>query len=674
MGSHEHRGHLTPARLPMEDFHSWTNTNNLVHLQTRGAEFTWSNRRGEGRHTERRLDRAICNHEWIDLCHSLSVTTLIKHRSDHFPLLLEVQLSSETFASQFKFMRMWSLHADCENIVKEAWSSEVIGCPMFVLSKKLKVLKEKLKIWNKTCFGDVHKLVRDTEQKVQLIQDQIQTNGHTDTLLEEENLALREYEDALNRQEVFWKERANLNWHLEGDRNTKFFHKIAKIKSTSKLITSLQNGEQVLVDPTEISNHVVGYYRNLFCTNFTLQDQLLAEEVIPQMISDDSNVVLTMLPSHMEIKAAVFALNKDSSPGPDGFGAYFFQYYWNIIKEDVCKAVLEFFSSGWILPGFNSNIIALLPKVPNALSIDQYRPIAMANFKFKIISKIIADRLAAIMPTIVSKEQMGFIHGRNIRDCLCIASEATNLLHNKAFGGNLAMKIDITKAFDTLEWPFLLKVLNCFGFNQTFCNWIQVILNSGFLSVSINGKSHGYFKATRGVRQGDPLSPLLFCLAEDVLSRSISKLVDEGKLHLIKGTKNVSVPSHTFYADDLMIYCNGKSSGLQALKELFDRYALNSGQVINTSKSTLFSDSISHSRMERIVNLLNFKIGSIPFNYLGVPIFKGKPKVCHLQPIADKIRLKLSNWKANLLSMAGRVQLVRSVVQSMLTYSISIYS
>jgi len=355
----------------------------------------------------------------------------------------------------------------------------------------------------------------------------------------------------LNREEVFWKERANLNWHLEGDRNTIFFHKIAKIKSTSKLITSLQNGEQVLVNPTEISNHVVDHYGNMFCTNFVLQKQLLAEEVIPQIISDESNVVLNASLTY-EIKAAVFSLNKDSSPGPDGFGAFFFQFFWNIIKEDVCKAVLEFFSSGWNLPGFNSNIIALLPKVPNALSIDQYRPIAMANFKFKIISKIIADRLATLMPTIVSKEQMGFIHGRNIKDFLCIASKATNLLHNKAFGGNLAMKIDITKAFDTLEWSFLLKVLKSFGFNEFFCNWIHVILKSTFLSVSINGKSHGYFNATRGVRQGDPLSPLLFCLVEDVLSRSISKLVEDGKLQKIKGTRNISVPSHSFYADDIL--------------------------------------------------------------------------------------------------------------------------
>jgi hypothetical protein len=222
------------------------------------------------------------------------------------------------------------------------------------------------------------------------------------------------------------------------------------------------------------------------------------------LVNDDTNAILTVLPSHSEIKAAVFALNKDSALGPNGFGAFFYQHYWDIVKADVINAVLEFFTSSWILPGFNSNIIALLPKFPEAASIDQYRPIAMANFKFKIISKILADRLASIMPTIISEEQKGFIHGRDIRDCLCIAYEAANFLHNKSFGGNLALKIDIAKAFDTLDWNFLLKVLRSFGFNDVFCNWIHVILKSAFLSVSINGKSHGYFNCTRGLDKGTP--------------------------------------------------------------------------------------------------------------------------------------------------------------------------
>jgi hypothetical protein len=126
------------------------------------------------------------------------------------------------------------------------------------------------------------------------------------------------------------------------------------------------------------------------------------------------------------------------------------------------------------------------------------------------------------------------------------------------------------------------------------------------------------------------------------------------------------VPSHTFYADDLMIFCKGKLSGLRALKSLFDSYAMESGQLINNAKSTIYSSSITQGRLNLIVQLLNFRIGTIPFNYLGVPIFKGKPKACFLQPVADKIKLKLSAWKASLLSIAGRVQLVKAIIQSMM--------
>ncbi|PNX70974.1 hypothetical protein L195_g057930, partial [Trifolium pratense] len=171
---------------------------------------------------------------------------------------------------------------------------------MFILSKKLKILKDKLKIWNKDCFGNVHNHVISAEQKLHQIQIQIQHNGHTEALLNEEKLASAQYEDALNRQEVYWKEKARVNWHLEGDRNTKYFHRIAKIKSSTKFINSLQDGEH---------------------------DSSLAEEVIPNLVTEETNALMTMLPSHDEIKAAVFALNKDSAPGPDGFGAFFFQHY-----------------------------------------------------------------------------------------------------------------------------------------------------------------------------------------------------------------------------------------------------------------------------------------------------------------------------------------------------------
>jgi len=278
------------------------------------------------------------------------------------------------------------------------------------------------------------------------------------------------------------------------------------------------------------------------------------------------------------------------------------------------------------------------------------------------------------MKNIISPEQRGFIRGRNIKDGICVTSKAINHLHQKTFAGNLAFKVDISKAFDTLEWNFLLKVLSSFGFNNKFCSWIHTILKSATLSISVNGKQNGYFNCTRGVRQGDPLSPLLFCIAEDVLSRNITLLVQQGKLELIKGSRYSNVPSHSLYADDIMIFCKGKLSSIEALMHLFSSYALASGQIINPAKSTVFFGSISNARIDHIAELIGFNKGSLPFTYLGVPIFKGKPKKSHLQPIADRIKSKLSAWKASLLSIAGRVTLVKSVIHGMLVHFISIYS
>lgn len=134
----------------------------------------------------------------------------------------------------------------------------------------------------------------------------------------------------------------------------------------------------------------------------------------------------------------------------------------------------------------------------NADRIEDYRPIALANFQFTIITKVLADRLAKIAPKIISEDQRGFIKDRRIYECICLASEAINLLEHKTFGGNVAMKFDIRKTFDTIDWRFLLKVLSTFGFDKKFCDWISTILHSAKLSFSVNGKPVGFISCKRG--------------------------------------------------------------------------------------------------------------------------------------------------------------------------------
>ncbi|XP_019432708.1 PREDICTED: uncharacterized protein LOC109339679 [Lupinus angustifolius] len=388
----------------------------------------------------------------------------------------------------------------------------------------------------------------------------------------------------------------------------------------------------------------------------------MVNNVVPTMITDTDNSRLSSIPSHDEIKSVVFDMNGDGAPGPDGFGGSFYQAFWHRVGPDVCRATLQFFTQDYILPNLNSNNVVLIPKLIGADKIEDFRPIVMTNFQFKIISKVLADRLATIAPKIVSIQQRGFVKDRQINDCICLASEAINLLDHKVFGGNLAIKIDIKKAFNTIDWDFLLLTLQKLGFNYKFRNWIRIILHSARLSINVNGKMVGFFKCTRGVRQGDSLSPLLFCIAEDVLSRGLSKLMVEGKISTIEGPKGIKTPSHVLYVDDIFIFCKGIKKELLKINQLLNNYSEVSGQCANASKSKFYSTSSSHWNIASMAQVLGFSTGSLPLTYLGVPIFFGQPRRIHLQRIADKIINKLATWKWALLSIMGRIELVRKLV------------
>lgn len=171
----------------------------------------------------------------------------------------------------------------------------------------------------------------------------------------------------------------------------------------------------------------------------------------------------------------------------------------------------------------------------------------------------------------------------------------------------------------------------------------------------MNGKAVGFFNCSRGVRQGDPLSPLLFCIAEDVLSRAISRACYAGKIVPMFYCRGTSIPTHILYADDVLIFCVGTKQNIRCLLKFFHDYSEVSGKIINNSKSRFLSRAMTSSRSQMITGMLGFSVGTIPFSYLGCPIFKGKPKGTYFQYIIDRIKVKFATWKGTLLSIMGRV-------------------
>ncbi|CAL0327859.1 unnamed protein product [Lupinus luteus] len=673
LGSNECRGAHLPNKTSSDEFRDFSDSAQLNHLVTRGAFYTWSNKRRGSALTEKRLDRVLCNDAWLGDWSQSTCFTLPRAMSDHHPLILCTSSSFVPSQISFKFHKMWLLNNSLRKLVQDTWITPVVGCPMYVLSKKLRNLKAALKVWNREVFGNLHLKVKNAMEKVENIQLRMSNLGQDQHLLDQENSARNDLSLALQIQEEFWREKARINWYTKGDRNTAYFHKLAKIRHASKSMSMLRHDTQILLGQGEIADHALSYFTALYASDNATQDNDLIQAVVPNLVSATQNSLLTKIPSAEEIKSAAFDMNGDGAPSLDGFGGCFFKEFWDISCHDDCNSVTQFFTQAWILPNLNSNLVVLISKFPGADRIEDFKPIALANFQFKIITKVLADRLASIAPSIISTQQRGFIKGRSIHDCICIASEAINLLDFKTHGGNLAIKLDVRKAFDTLDWKFLLNTLSAFGFDERFIHWVEVILKSAMLSISVNSQSIGYFHCKRRVRQGDPLSPLLFCLAEDVFSRGLMKLHEQGKIHLISGPRNIATPTHVLYADDILIFCKGVKREIRALNNLISSYGDASGQHINQTKCKFYSTSSNHRKIANLSSWLGFNAGSLPFTYLGVPLFRGKPKSIHLQPIADRIVLKMSKWKGSLLSIMGRVELVRTIIHSMLAYSFHIY-
>ena len=489
-----------------------------------------------------------------------------------------------------------------------------------------------------------------------------------------ENEAQVHVNNALASQEKFYCDKSRVNWLSDGDRNTSFFHAMVKIRTLKQSLSVLRDGNRIIEDPNEISSHILSYFQGMFKADPNVVDTGLVDRIIPRLVSDDENTTLIAMPSSDEIFLVMSSMDRSSAPGPDGFGGYFYHHCWSIVGPDVTKAVQSFFSDGFVLPNFNSNLLVLIPKVSGADSVSQLRPIALANFVFKIITRIMADRLSPIASRIISPQQSAFIRGRSIIDPIITTSECINLLDRECKFGNIAIKFDICKAFDTLDWRFLLNVMTAFGFSPLFVDWISAILASATLSLLINGSVEGFFNCSRGVRQGDPLSPILFCLAEEVFSRGVSSLVENGLIDPISTPLGVVPPSHVLFADDIMVFMRSSKRSMRNLMHFVEEYGMNSGQRISKAKSLVFFGKSARSRSSVIRKILGVRVGSLPFTYLGVPIFPGRPKRIYFQNIADKVRCKLSTWKGSLLTQAGRLQLINSVIHGLLIYSFQIYA
>jgi hypothetical protein len=322
----------------------------------------------------------------------------------------------------------------------------------------------------------------------------------------------------------------------------------------------------------------------------------------------------------------------------------------------------------------NSTFILLIPKFHGANEIKDFLPISLVSGVYKIIVKVLANRMRRVMDKIISKPQNAFVKGRQILDSVLIANECLDSRLKAEVPGVLC-KLDMEKAYDHVNWNFLLYLLRRSGFGEIWCMWIKQCISTAHFSVLINGSPVGYFGSLRGVHQGDPLSPFLFVLVMETFSRMIGAITARGLISGFAVGSSVQtrvVVSHLLFAYDTLVFSGADESQIRHIEALLVCFEAVSGLKVNLSKSALIPIG-SLDNVEQLAGLLGCGISSLPLKYLGLQLgasFKLKSMWVELEELMARW---LAPWKRMYLSKGGRITLIKSTLSNLPTYMMSLY-
>ncbi|GAU36753.1 hypothetical protein TSUD_318520 [Trifolium subterraneum] len=537
----------------------------LTDIPIEGHQFTWIKSRCTPYVIEERLDRAMASTSWLQL----------------FP---QVRLGGR------------------ENL-------EVID--------RVTRCANKLQRWGKK------KRIRFKEEIDECVRRMNELRGNQD---EEGNIQYQELSERhvtlLIQEEGYWKQRAKMHWLQEGDMNTRFFHMSATVRSKKKKVTKLiaDNGTEAHTQE-ELCEVAKSYFDTLFKPRDGDHDPVL--NLIQPRVTDDDNIVLTAPITKIEIQQALFQMHPDKSPGPDGFNPAFYQRFWEQCSDDIFSAASTWLERGYFPSSLNDTNICLIPKCDNPTSMKDLRPISLCNVLYKMISKVLANRLKCCLDKCVSQEQSAFVEGRSILDNALIATEVIHALKRKTKGrrGELALKIDISKAYDKVDWGFLRGVMTRMGFTDVWIRWVMMCVSLVNYSVLMNSDRVG------------PISP-------ECLTALIHQAVGRGDLHGVRICRGAPEVSHLLFADDCFLFCRA---------------------------------SVAKAAKEDLSRILGVKLVLGTGIYLGLPSMVGRSKKAIFSYIKDRIWKRINSWRGRALSKAGKEIMIKSVLQAIPSYVMSMF-
>ncbi|KAA3468114.1 reverse transcriptase [Gossypium australe] len=398
----------------------------------------------------------------------------------------------------------------------------------------------------------------------------------------------------IDKDETYWEQRARVNWLKLEDRNTAVFHNHATQRRQKNCIRKLQNtnGEE-----TENLHEMVEIARNYFRELFEEKKMGNYENILTgteQCITEEDNRCLTEQYTKEEIWEALQSIGATKAPGEDGFPALFYKKYWHIVGEEASSFCLQHLNGGM---------------------------------------ETIANHFRGVLEKCIDDAQSAFVPRRLILDNVLLAYETLHTLKRKKLGkkGWMAVKLDMSKAYDRVEWSCIHEIIRKMGFDPNWINSIMKCISTVSYSVILNGQVGDIFHPSIGLRQGDPLIPFLFLICGEGLSSLMRKATEEGHLKGVKVSRRGPQISHLLFADDCILFGEANERG-----------------------AVFFSSNTREEEKNLVTRILGVRSSNDPERYLGLPNMVGRRKKEAFQNLKDRFKQRIDNWSIRHLSQGGK--------------------
>ena len=642
-------------------------------LNPQALSFTWHDKAFK---SQSRLDFFLITADLVDLTKESNI--MHTPFSDHSAIMLNIQSVDQRKKSGPGF---WKFNASLLED-KEYVEKMCVNIPALIEKYKdvtdlgLKWDVIKMEIRGFTLQYSKRRARSEKDQEKQLLknlndlQEKLCSSRNDPNLLNEYYSLKAKLEKISNRKIKGTILRSKARWYEHGEKNSKYFLNLEKRNFLRKKISKLKlsNGEET-DDVKTILEEEKTFYKNLYSTrnvnpnNFEF-DAFFNNNLLTPLNEDQSKKCEGFL-TEQECYQALKHMDNGKSPGSDGFTCEFYKFFWDYVKQNVIANINYGFEKRQLSICQRRGIITLVPKKDKPTNLlGNLRPISLLNTDYKIATKAIAKRLEAVLPLLINADQTGYIKGRYIGENVRLISDIISYTAAKNLPG-LAVFLDFEKAFDSIEWNFLFKVLDKLNFGPDFKNWIQTFYSNTTSCVTNNGYASDFFKLERGVRQGCPLSGTLFVLGIEILALAIKKNPNIEGIRV--GAREIKI---TQYADDTTVFLKNPES-MSHLLDLLEKFERCSGLKINHTKSEAMWLGKWKNREDTPFNV---KWPKDSVYALGI-YFSNSEKVSNKLNFYEKLDVletTLNNWKRRKLTLLGKINIVKSAGLSKLIYNSSV--